>query len=59
MVLITSYEESDDEEGLETVPVNNNNYNINVVSDSEDDSSNEDLKNDEGIFSTKKITIKL
>ena len=44
-----SYEGSDDEEELETVPVNNNKKNINVVRDSDSDSSNEyfDLMGDQ------------
>ena len=43
--LTMCYEGSDDQEELETVPVeNNNNNNVNVVSDSDSDSSDEDFK---------------
>ena len=54
-----SCEGSDDEKELKTNPVDNNNNNINVVCDSEDESSNKDFKNDEGKFLTKKSMIKL
>ena len=49
--LNTSYEGSDNEEELEIVPVDNNNNDVNVVSDSNSESSDEDLKNnDKNIF---------
>ena len=59
VVLNTSYEGSNDEEELEIVPVDNKNNDVNVVSDSNSDSSDEDFKNYEGNFLTKTSTIKL
>ena len=55
LVLNTSYEGSDDEEELETVPADNYNNNVNAFSDSKDDSSNKDFRNDEGKFLDKEI----
>ena len=43
-VLNTSYEGSDDEKELEIVPIDNNDNNINVVSDSDNDSSDENFE---------------
>ena len=45
-----SYEGSDEEEEIETVPIIINNNNINVVSDSNSDSSKEDAKNNKEIL---------
>ena len=50
VVLTTSYEGSDEEEELEAVPVINSNYNINVVSNSDSDSIEEDVNNNKEIF---------
>ena len=45
-----SYEGLDDEEELEIVPVDNRNNNVNVVSNSDSNSSDKDFKNNEGNF---------
>ena len=57
-VLTTSYEESDEEEELKTVSVVNSNNNINVVSNSDSESSEEDVKSNEDNFLTKTSMIK-
>ena len=50
VVVTTSYEGSDDEEQLKMVHFVMNNSNINVVSDSNSDSSKEDLENNDNNF---------
>ena len=50
VVLTTSYEGSDEEEELKTVPVVNNNNTVNVVSNSDSDSNEEDVKNNKDKF---------
>ena len=47
MVLKTSYEGSDDDEELKIVPVDNKNNDVNVVSNSDSDSSDKDFENNE------------
>ena len=59
VVLNMSYEGSDDEEELKTVPVDNKNNNVNVVSDSNSDSSDKGFENNEEIFLMRILTIKL
>ena len=50
-VLNTSYEGSDDNEELKIVPVDNKNNNVNIVSNSDSNSSNKDFKNiEENLF---------
>ena len=58
-VLNMSYEGYVDEEELKIDPVDNKNNNVNVVSDSYSDSSDEDFKNNEGNFLTRTSMIKL
>ena len=58
-VLNMSYEGSNDEEELEIVPVDNKNNNVNVVSDSNSDSSDKGFENNEEIFLMRILTIKL
>ena len=50
VVMITSYEGSDEEEELKTVPIIKNNNSINIVSDFDSDSSEEDFENSEDNF---------
>ena len=50
MVVTLSYEGSDKEDKLKTVPVLINNNNVDKVSDSDTDSSKEDFKNDDENF---------
>ena len=49
-ILKTSYEGSDEEEEFETVSKNDNNGDINIVSDSDSDLSDDDLENNEENF---------
>ena len=49
-VLTVSYEGQDEEEELEIVPIENNNNKVNVVSDSNSDSSDKDFKSNEENF---------
>ena len=58
VVVTTSYEGSDEEEELKTVPVVTNHNNVNVVSDSKSDSSEEHFKNDGENFLMKILTAK-
>ena len=53
VVANTSYEGSDKEEELKIVPIVNNSNNINIVSDSNSDLSEEDFKNNEDSFCEK------
>ena len=53
VVVTTSYQGLDEEEELKTIPIFNNNNNVNIVSDSYTDSSEEDSKNSKDNFSTK------
>ena len=46
----TSYEGSNDEEEFKTIPVINNNNNVNIVSDSNSDDSLDDIKNTDDNF---------
>ena len=55
VVLNRSYEGSDDEKELEIVPVDKKNNNVNIVSDSNSDSTNEDFENNQGNFFDKDI----
>ena len=50
MILAISYEGSDDEEDPKIVPVEYNNNGVNTVSNSDSDSSDDDLENNEEIF---------
>ena len=50
VVMNTNYEGFDDEEELEIVPADDKNNDVNVVSNSNSDSSNEDFKNNEENF---------
>ena len=49
-ILNISYEGSDDEEELKLVPIENKNNRVNVVSDSDSDSSDDSLKNNRKYF---------
>ena len=50
VILTMSYEGSDGEEELEIASKNNNNSDVNIVSDSNSVSSDDDLENNEEIF---------
>ena len=55
VVVTISYEGSDKEKALETVPFVSNNNNVNEVSDFKSDSSEEDFKNNDDNFFDKDI----
>ena len=59
VVVTTSYEGFDKEEELEMVPLVNINNSINIVSDSDSDSSEEDFKNSEDNFFDKDVNDQL
>ena len=50
MILTTSYEGSDEEEELKIVSKNNDNSDVNIFSESDSDSSDDDLESNEEIL---------
>ena len=59
VILTTSYEGSDNEEEPEIVPVEYNNNGVNMVSNSNNDLSNDDHKNEQEIFFDEEVDDKV